>query len=219
MRKIVPVILIITMLPLVLSGCGKYSKGDRLVAEAAELYDAGDYSGAVETLNEAMERGLKSVGEDTLYFYLGESYFKLGEYQKSIDCHVKVTAVRENAFKSWVTIGVCYSMLDDNNAALAAYSKALEFDPQNSDSVGLYISLGALYIENNKPYTAIDYLTAASEIYPEHPAAHAYLAIAYAMTYEYAISADELELARTLGYENIDGIEEQIAKVKETQGS
>ena len=116
-----------------------------------------------------------------------------------------------------MTAGVCYSKLGRTDDALKTYEKALEYDPQNADSVGLYVSLGSLYISQNKPYTAIDYLEKASEIYPEQPAAHAYLAIAYAMAYEYDKSDEQLILASGYGYDRIDEIKERINEVRGSQ--
>lgn len=203
---------------LMLSSCGKYSKGDKLLSEAVSQYKEQDYQTALTTLQQAETEGLKSEKEESLYFYLGETYYKLGDYEKSLEAHLQVVEIKPDTFKSWVTIGVCYRKLGEDNKALDAYNKALSYDPQNSDSVGLYVSLGALYIENNKPYTAIDYLEKAEEFYPEHPGVHANLAIAYAMAYEYDKSSEELKLASAYGYPNVDTITQKINEVKKLQG-
>lgn len=200
-----------------LCGCSKYSKGDKLVTEAAKLYKQQDYSGALELLSQAEQEGLKSAGEELLYFYMGEACFKLGDYSKSLESHMKVVEIKPETFKSWVTIGVCQRKLGNSKGALDAYLNALMYDPENADSVGLYISLGSLYIENGKPYTAIDYLEKAAEIYPEHPAAHAYLAIGYAMAYEYDKAEAEFSSAEALGFSDMEGVRAQINKVKAAQ--
>lgn len=74
--------------------------------------------------------------------------------------------------------------------------------------------MASLYISSNKPHTAIDYLEKAVEIYPEHPAAHAYLALAYAMEYEYDRSDEQFVLASAYGYGQIDVIKERIEEIK-----
>lgn len=199
-----------------LSSCKeeKVTEGDKLVNEAVKLYEDGDYSSALNNLTEAELSELKSVSADTLFFYLGESYFKTGDYEKSLEAHLKAVELRPDLFKSYVTIGVCYSKLGDKKQALNAYSKALEYDPVNGESVGLYVSLGALYISNGKPFTAIEYLESAAAIYPEHAAAHAYLAVAYAMAYETEKSQLELEIAEALGYTKIEEVKEKIGRLK-----
>lgn len=182
--------------------------------EAVKLYEDGDYSAALNNLEQAELSELKSVSADKLYFYMGESYFKTGNYEKSLEAHLKAVELRPDLFKSYVTIGVCYSKLGDKKQALSAYSKALEYDPANGDSVGLYVSLGAVYISNGKPFTAIEYLESAVSIYPEHAAAHAYLAMAYAMAYETEKSQQELEIAEALGYNKLEEVREKIGRIK-----
>ena len=200
-----------------LTSCGKgeeVSYGDELVDEAVKLYDAEDYSSALDVLLQAEQTELKNTDNAVLYYYLGESYFKTGDYEKSIEAHSKALEISPDLFKSWVTTGVCYRKLGDRNKALEAYEKALEFDPVNGDSVGLYVSLGSVYISNGKPFTAIDYLEDAVTIYPEHAAAHAYLAIAYAMIFENEKSDEELALAEALGYTQGDEIRARIKEIR-----
>lgn len=200
-----------------LTSCGRYSKDDNIVYDAIEEYDSGNYEAALEQLQTADTENFKAMKPENYYFYLGETYFKLGDYEQSLDAHLQALKIKPTLFKSRVTAGVCYSKLGRTGDALRMYEKALEYDPQNADSVGLYVSLGSLYISQNKPYTAIDYLEKASAIYPEQPAAHAYLAIAYAMAYEYDKSDEQLILASGYGYDRIDEIKERINEVRGSQ--
>ncbi|MGN0600837.1 MAG: tetratricopeptide repeat protein [Oscillospiraceae bacterium] len=205
------------MSAVMLTSCGRYSKDDNIVYDAIEEYDSGNYEAALEQLQKADAEKFKAMKPENYYFYLGETYFKLGDYEKSLDSHLCALKIKPTLFKSRVTAGVCYSKLGRMDDALKAYEKALEYDPQNADSVGLYISLGSLYISKNKPYTAIDYLEKASEIYPEQPAAHAYLAIAYAMAYEYDRADEQIILASGYGYDRIDEIRERINEIRVSQ--
>ncbi|MGN0586972.1 MAG: tetratricopeptide repeat protein [Oscillospiraceae bacterium] len=217
-KKLLPTFIIMLLTAAVLCSCTKQS-GDKLVSRGVKLYEQQDYSAALDAFMQAEELGLDRQTDDVLYFHMGQTYYKLGEYEKSIAAHRKVLAIRPEAFKSRVTIGVCYSKLGKKKEALEAYSSALLYDPQNADSVGLYVSLGALYISNNKPYTAMNYLEKAEQIYPEQPAAHAYLAIAYTMAYEYEKADSELALAEQYGYGDINGVKEQMNKVRERQNN
>lgn len=200
-----------------LTSCGRYSKDDNIVYDAIEEYDSGNYEAALEQLQKADAEKFKAMKPENYYFYLGETYFKLGDYEKSLNSHLCALKIKPTLFKSRVTAGVCYSKLGRTDDALKTYEKALEYDPQNADSVGLYVSLGSLYISKNKPYTAIDYLEKASEIYPEQPAAHAYLAIAYAMAYEYDRADEQIILASGYGYDRIDEIRERINEIRVSQ--
>lgn len=205
------------MSAVMLTSCGRYSKDDNIVYDAIEEYDGGNYEAALEQLQKADAEKFKAMKPENYYFYLGETYFKLGDYEKSLNSHLCALKIKPTLFKSRVTAGVCYSKLGRTDDALKTYEKALEYDPQNADSVGLYVSLGSLYISKNKPYTAIDYLEKASEIYPEQPAAHAYLAIAYAMAYEYDRADEQIILASGYGYDRIDEIRERINEIRVSQ--
>lgn len=205
------------MSAVMLTSCGRYSKDDNIVYDAIEEYDSGNYEAALEQLQKADAEKFKAMKPENYYFYLGETYFKLGDYEKSLNSHLCALKIKPTLFKSRVTAGVCYSKLGRTDDALKTYEKALEYDPQNADSVGLYVSLGSLYISKNKPYTAIDYLEKASEIYPEQPAAHAYLAIAYAMAYEYDRADEQIILASGYGYDRIDEIRERINEIRVSQ--
>ena len=207
----------VCMSAVMLTSCGRYSKDDNIVYDAIEEYDSGDYEAALEQLQTANVEKFKAMKPENYYFYLGETYFKLGDYEQSLNAHLHALKIKPTLFKSRVTAGVCYSKLGRTDDALKTYEKALEYDPQNADSVGLYVSLGSLYISQKKPYTAIDYLEKASEIYPEQPAAHAYLAIAYAMAYEYDKSDEQHILASGYGYDRIDEIKERINEVRKSQ--
>lgn len=200
-----------------LTSCGRFSKDDNIVYNAIEEYDSGNYASALEQLEKADTEKFKAMKPENYYYYLGETYFKLGNYEKSLNAHLHALKIKPTLFKSRVTAGVCYSKLGMTDDALKTYEKALEYDPQNADSVGLYVSLGSLYISKDKPYTAIDYLEKATAIYPEQPAAHAYLAIAYAMAYEYEKSDEQLVLASGYGYDRIDEIQDRINIVKGSQ--
>ena len=197
-----------------LSACAKLPEGDSKVSEAVKVYENGDYSTALSMLKEAETMELEVIKAETVYYYMGECYFKTGDIESSLAAHSKAVGINPELFKSWVTIGVCYRKLGDTEKALEAYSKALKYDPENGDSVGLYVSLGSLYISNGKPFTAIDYLENATEIYPEHAAAHAYLSMAYAMIYENERSEEELALAEALGYSQGDEIRERIKSIR-----
>lgn len=216
-RRIIISAVAVIMSAVMLGGCGRFSAGDNLVYSAIEDYDNGNYSEALESLKKAADKEFKSMKEENYYFYLGETYFKLGDYERSLNAHLRAIKLKPGLFKSMVTAGVCYNKLGRPDDALKMYEKALLYDPQNADSVGLYISISSLYITQNKPYTAIDYLEKASAIYPEQPAAHAYLAIAYAMTYDYDKSDEQLVLASAYGYNQLDVIKERIEEVKSSR--
>jgi hypothetical protein len=52
---------IILAAAIMLTSCGKYSKGDKLVLDAVDLYDEGSYESALDELLQVQDEELKSV--------------------------------------------------------------------------------------------------------------------------------------------------------------
>ncbi len=197
---------------LTLSSCG--ATGDKSARTGKELYMQGSYSEALESLSAAEEKGVKSFNEAELYCYIGNCYFRLDDYEKCIDYQLKCLDVDPEYFNGWVSLGVAYKKSGDDDKAMTCYEVALNYDPENSESVALYISLGALYIEKGKPISSITYLEKAQVYYPESADIYAYLAIAYKMALEPEKSAEAFDKAKTLGYSKIDEIQEQLDKLE-----
>jgi len=197
---------------LTLSSCS--AAGDKSAKDGRELYRQGSYSEALECLSAAEEKGVKSFNEAELYNCIGNCYYRLGDYDKCIDYQMKCLDIDPEYFKGWVNLGVAYKKLDENDKAMTCYEVALNYDPENSDSAPLYISLGALYIERGKPISSITYLEKAKVYYPDSADIYANLAIAYKMALEPEMSEQALDMAKQLGYDKIDEVQERLDKIE-----
>lgn len=187
--------------------------GDRLAAEGKKLYNDGSYEQALEQFSAAQEKGLKNFKESELYYFMGNCFYRLENYGTCIEYQKKCLEIAPEHFSSWVSLGVAYRKIGERDKALECYQTALEYDPQSTDSATLYISLGSIYIETNKPMSAVEYLEKAQELFPESADVYAYLAIAYKMALEPEKSADALAKAQALGYSKIDEINDRLAKL------
>lgn len=196
---------------LVFASCGM--SGDRIAAEGKKLYTAGSYSEALEKFSEAEEAGLKNFRASELYYCMGNCFYHLENYGKCVDYQLKCVEAEPEYFSGWVSLGVAYRKIGERDKAMECYQTALKYDPHNSDSAALYISLGSLSIELGKPMSAIEYLEAAQELFPESADVQAYLAIAYKMALEPEKSAEALAKAQTLGYSKMDEINDRLAKL------
>ncbi len=189
---------------LTFTSCGM--SGDKTAAEGKKLYTAGSYAEALEKFTEAEEAGLKNFRAAELYYCMGNCFYHLENYGKCVEAEPEY-------FSGWVSLGVAYRKIGERDKAMECYQTALKYDPHNSDSAALYISLGSLSIELGKPMSAIDYLESAQEIFPESADVYAYLAIAYKMALEPEKSAEALAKAQALGYSKIDEINDRLAKL------
>ncbi len=196
-----------------LVSCG--SSGDKLAKEGKEQYSEGNFSGALATFLNAEKSGLKSFNKAELYSCIGNCYFQLDDYDKSIEYQTKSLEEDPEYFDGWVNLGVVYRQSGDNEKAMTCYEVALNYDPENGASLQLYVSLGALYIELGKPISAITYLEKAEAVSKDVPDVYAYLAIAYAMALEPEKSDTAFSKAQSLGYPNMSEIQEQINKIDE----
>ncbi len=196
---------------LIFSSCG--ASGDKSARSGKELYLDGSYSEALEYFSAAEEKGVKSFKEAELYNCIGNCHYRLGDYDKCIEYQLKCLDVDPEYFNGWVNLGVAYKKKGDSDRAMTCYEVALNYDPENSDSAELYISLGALYIERSKPISAITYLEKAQTYFPGSADVYAYLSIAYKMALEPEKSAEAFEKAKALGYSKMNEIQEQLDKL------
>lgn len=197
---------------LLFSSCGNTS-GDVAAWNGNDLYTQGSYEEALNSYLDAEKSGIKSFNEAKLYSSIGNCYYQLGNYEKSIEYQIKCLDCDPEYFEGWVNLGISYRKTDNNEKAMTCYEVALNYDPQNKSSVPLYTSLGSFYVELNKPISAIKYLEMARNYYPEKADIHAYLAIAYKMAFEYEKSGDAFEKAQALGYTKLDEIQKQLDKL------
>ena len=190
---------------LTFTSCGM--SGDKTAAEGKKLYTAGSYAEALEKFTEAEEAGLKNFRAAELYYCMGNCFYHLENYGKCVDYQLKCVEAEPEYFSGWVSLGVAYRKIGERDKAMECYQTALKYDPHNSDSAALYISLGSLSIELGKPMSAIDYLESAQEIFPESAD------VAYKMALEPEKSAEALAKAQALGYSKIDEINDRLAKL------
>ncbi|MCH5193541.1 MAG: tetratricopeptide repeat protein [Oscillospiraceae bacterium] len=200
------------LLVLSMTSCHLVS-GDKLARKGKEYYSAQEYSKAEDTFLQAEETGLKFFSYAELYYHLGNCRMKQDDVDGCIKYQKKAIEANPEYFGAWVSLGVSYRKTGDKDKAMECYKTALEYDPQNSNSAPLYISLGVAYLEMNKPVSAVTYLEKAKELRSEQADIYAFLAIAYAMELEPERSDEAYSKALELGYSHMDQIEEQLDKI------
>ncbi|MBP1562021.1 MAG: tetratricopeptide repeat protein [Oscillospiraceae bacterium] len=203
------------LLVLTMTSCK--GSGDKLAVDGKKLYMNGSYSEALDSFLTAEDRGLKNFREHELYNCIGNCYLKLEDYENALEYHKKCVDIAPEYFEGLVNLGISYRKNGDREKALECYQKALELDPENGDSAPLYVNLGSLYIEFNKPISAIEYLEKAKALYKEDSAQnadiYAFLSIAYAMALEPEKSDSAYTKAAELGYPHLDEVNAQLDKL------
>jgi tetratricopeptide (TPR) repeat protein len=90
------------------------------------------------------------------------------------------------------------------DAAIQAYTKALEDSPDDDDRFVAYLGLGRAYVEKGQYAAAVENYEVAIELDPESSAAHDLLANAYNAAGEKERARTEFERAVELDPENVD---------------
>ncbi|MDR0992234.1 MAG: tetratricopeptide repeat protein [Ruminococcus sp.] len=207
-------LLFAALMIITLGGCAIKNKGDKLAETGAAAYTAGNYETALENLKAAEAAGLSEYSIVDLKAFLGSTYLKLGDTDNAILYYKQVTDSRSFEMTPWLNLGVAQKTAGLYDEALESYKKAEQFDNGGKEAALLYLSMGNLYIEENRPLDAIDVLIKATERNPDFADAYAYLAIAYAQMLDFDNADMNYNKAAELGYGQLGLIKEQIDKFR-----
>ncbi len=80
------------------------------------------------------------------WWYLGSSYFEKGEYQKLVDAMLKAEQILPKDYRISFLLGLGYSRLDQNEAAVEALRRSLELKPDDMNTLStLALTLDGLH--------------------------------------------------------------------------
>lgn len=80
------------------------------------------------------------------WWYLGSSYFEKGEYQKLVDAMLKAEQVLPKDYRILFLLGLGYSRMDQNEAAIVALRRSLELKPDDMNTLStLALTLDGLH--------------------------------------------------------------------------
>lgn len=110
-----------------------------------------------------------------IFFDLGNSYFRLGDYQKAIAEYTAVIRLNPDSAEAYFNRGIAYVHLGDCQAAVADFTQAIQLNPDKDDA---YYNRGNAYsILANYQAAIIDY-TQAIQLNPSNTNAYHYRGIA-----------------------------------------
>jgi tetratricopeptide (TPR) repeat protein len=72
---------------------------------------------------------------DTVYFYMGEIFIRLGEYNHADIAFTTAVYHSPNSARWWSRLGYAREMAEDYVYALEAYNQALELNPSSNEAV------------------------------------------------------------------------------------
>jgi len=108
---------------------------------ALALYRAGDYAGAINAFNEAIQRKPDSVDN---HFYLALAYDKVGDHGRAIKSFQECIRLKPDSAEAHCNLGFTFKDAGDFQNALTSFSQAILLRPNYTKAIS---NLGMIYVE------------------------------------------------------------------------
>ena len=201
-------------------------------AMGKELAAANELDAAIETLNKAVEKaneyGQEDIAADAqslipqLYMQKGNLALNQKNYTEAMECYQKVVEINPNDANGYLRLGQAASRADQNDAAIAALTKAAELGQEkaaNKEMATLYLSTAAEVLKAKDYQGAYDNAKKSLDILPTPTAMQiAGTAALQLKNYDDAIANFEGFLTASPNARNADQIKYQLATAYEAKG-
>jgi Tfp pilus assembly protein PilF len=154
-----------------ISGILTAQTGKEFYKKGIELYDNGNYEGALGQYEAALKIDPKN---STLYYEMASTYLALHKYEDAIKYAEKVIKFKDgNENLAYVLVGTAYDMLEKPKKAIKAYEEGIKSYPNDYN---LYFNLG-ITLQSQKEYDKAESAAMSSiKNNPYHANSHALLA-------------------------------------------
>lgn len=173
--------------------------GDLTVQRAIKAYQNQNYGESLSLFLQAGEED-SNYSDELIFTFISNLYASQGDIENSA-LYLEKALEKKPDYRGFVTLGMDYHVLGDDEKAEKSYKKAIETTPKKGEA---YASLGALYLGQKKYDDAILNLQKATEAEPRLAVPHANLAVAYALAGRKAESEAEFTIAENLKCENLE---------------
>lgn len=173
--------------------------GDLTVQRAIKAYQEQNYDESLSLFLQAGDED-SNYSDGLVFTFISNLYSVQGDIENSALYLEKALAEKPD-YRGFVTLGMDYHVLGDDEKAEECYKKAILMTPKKGEA---YASLGALYLGQKKYDSAIENLQKATEFEPRLAVPHANLAVAYALAGRKAESEAEFAAAESLKCENLE---------------
>ena len=142
--------------------------------QSFRIYDvAGNNERAITPAKKVIDLEPKN---ETNYYYLGLTYFKLQKYDEAIAAFQLGLAIKPDFAHAWFQIGSAYFNQKKFKEAAAAYKKYTEFSPDDPSG---WLSIGVCYMQLKDHESALEPMKKSVELKPDNAVAQFNLAIVY----------------------------------------
>lgn len=126
---------------------------EKIVAQAQELQERGDNSGAIEQYERAAKLG---ADRPDVYYSLGLLYQERGDHQPAVEMLLKASADSEYALSAHYSLGTSYEALNQLPKAAQEYEQTIRLvdlqsigKAESEDLIQMYESAANIYIQIN----------------------------------------------------------------------
>lgn len=179
--------------------------GDLTVQRAMKACAVQNYDEAFSLFSQSLEEE-SNYHPEVIYSFISNLFILQGDIENSVIYAEKSLELRDD-YRGYVTLGMNYHLLDNDEKAEKNYKKAIEMNPQKGEAYG---SLGAMYLGQKKYPLAVENLKKATEFEPKIAIFHANLAIAYHFVNDFENSEKEFALAKEMKCENLEEFRARI---------
>ncbi|MFN3803251.1 MAG: tetratricopeptide repeat protein [Belliella pelovolcani] len=119
---------------------------------------------AIADYSKILEKG--SLIDTTVYFQRGLAYLDNGEFYKALNDAQQLEKINSESWKTYFLLGLVYEKLKNNNAALKAFEKGLDLNPNNPD---LVVNMATILFYQKSYDQAISLLEKAEQVNDKEP--------------------------------------------------
>jgi tetratricopeptide (TPR) repeat protein len=142
--------------------------------QSFRIYDAaGKFDRAIVPAKKVIDLEPKN---ETNFYYLGLTYFKLQKYEEAVAAFQQALAVKPDFAHAWFQIGSAYFNEKKFREAAAAYKKYTEFSPDDPSG---WLSIGVSYMQLKDHESALEPMKKAVQLKPDNAVAQFNLGIVY----------------------------------------
>lgn len=153
-----------------------FTENSRTISRGSEMFDTGNYDGAIDMFDEISALELNNVTE---YNLRGKYFIRLGKYFAETVKHEKAVEsfnlaiqdfnsalkIDSEDAKSYINRGEAYDWIGKHETAIESYTAAIEIDSENETA---YIARGAVYNVLQKDDLAMEDFKKSVELNPQN---------------------------------------------------
>ena len=132
-----------------------------LFNKGKELYDTGDYQGALTLFEEFLQ---KNPDVYLIHYNIALCHQELKEYDKALEDYQKFLEKRPDHATTYYKMGQCYIGLEQYDKALESFEKTVELNP---DDPNTYYNVAEVYFYTDYLEEAIKYYQKSIELKPD----------------------------------------------------